>query len=72
MALPLWNEGTPETAMGSEDSDSGEEDLAEKRDGVRLRWKDYLALSIAAVETLAMPLVVLMVVILLIALVASR
>lgn len=58
--------------MGNEDEGSGEEGLVDEEDRIRLRWKDYLALSIAAVETLAIPLVVLMAVILLIALVASR
>ncbi|MGA2200194.1 MAG: hypothetical protein ABSG45_09680 [Nitrososphaerales archaeon] len=57
--------------MGSEEKQSEHEGSGDKEEPIRLRWRDYLALSIAAVETIAVPLIVLMVVILIIALAAS-
>jgi len=58
--------------MGIGEKEADQEGAGDEEDRTRLRWKDYVALFIAAVETVAVPLIVLMVVILLIAQVASR
>lgn len=68
----LGKAGESRTVLGNEEKEAHQGDVGDEQDRIELRWKDYLALFIATLETVAVPLIVLMVVILLVALVASR